>query len=191
MLVADLHHFLDMPDDAPGPARALAAHLFDIVRAVTAGDAVIEWETALPCRRRPARRRCPGRITLRRNDSPSSINWWCAVCVDDGIISHWADTPYDLRRRRPVLAAAVREVVITADVAAALRELIYLDPECERMVYAARAHPEGAVLCASEQGLDELVDAVAAESNHEPDRRRQRRLDAACEALLAAASSGR
>jgi hypothetical protein len=40
MLVTDLHHFLDLPEDTPGPARRLAQPLGDIVRAVTAGDAV-------------------------------------------------------------------------------------------------------------------------------------------------------
>ena len=38
MFVSDLRHFLDMPDDAPRPARAMAEQLFDLVRAATAGD---------------------------------------------------------------------------------------------------------------------------------------------------------
>jgi len=36
MLVTDLHHFLDLPPDTPGPARRLAEHLSNIVRAATA-----------------------------------------------------------------------------------------------------------------------------------------------------------
>ena len=38
-MVTDLHHFLDLPQDTPGPARRLAEHLSNIVRAATAGDA--------------------------------------------------------------------------------------------------------------------------------------------------------
>jgi len=38
-MVTDLHHFLDLPPDTPGPARRLAEHLGYIVRAATAGDA--------------------------------------------------------------------------------------------------------------------------------------------------------
>ena len=53
MLVADLHHFLDLPADTPGPARRLGEHLSNIVAAATAGDAHTAWESALPCRRRP------------------------------------------------------------------------------------------------------------------------------------------
>jgi hypothetical protein len=52
MFVTALRHFLDLPDDTPGPARRLAEHLSNIVRAATAGDAGTAWESALPCRRR-------------------------------------------------------------------------------------------------------------------------------------------
>lgn len=188
MLVADLNQFLDLPTEAPGPARALATHVCDIVRASTAGAAVSEWTTALPCRRWPARRRCPGRITLRRNESPSSIDWRCAVCGDEGVIANWEASAFDLRRRRPVLAEAAREIVIAADVAAVLRELVLLDTDCERIIFAGSAHSEGAVLAASPSGLDELVDAVAAAANYEPDRSRPRRLDAAYDAVTMSAA---
>ena len=50
MMVTDLYHFLDLPEDTPGPARRLAQHLDNIVRAATAGDASIPWISALPCR---------------------------------------------------------------------------------------------------------------------------------------------
>ena len=50
MLVTDLSHFLDLPEDTPGPARRLAQHLGSIFRAATAGDAGIRWMSALPCR---------------------------------------------------------------------------------------------------------------------------------------------
>jgi hypothetical protein len=33
MFVSDLRHFLDIPDDAPGPARKMAEHLGFVVRA--------------------------------------------------------------------------------------------------------------------------------------------------------------
>ena len=46
-----LRHFLDLSEDAPGPARRLAEHQSNIVRAATAGDVGTAWESALPCRR--------------------------------------------------------------------------------------------------------------------------------------------
>jgi hypothetical protein len=63
-------------------------------------------------------------------------------------------------------------------VAAALRELRLLDADWQRLVFAIRAHTHGALLAATDDDLDELIRFVAAEVNHEPNRRRQRRLDA-------------
>ena len=189
VLVSDLNHFLDLPDDVPGPARRLAQQLGDIVRAATAGDARDGWASALPCRRRPAHRPCAGRITIVRHQPPAPIQWRCSVCDDEGVISNWADSRYDLRRRRLTAAAPVHEVVLAEEVAAALRELVLLDPDCERLVYGMRAHKRGAILAATEDGLEELIGFVAAEANHEPDRRRQHRLDAAFDSLSTAAQT--
>ncbi len=182
-MVTDLQHFLDLPEDTPGPARRLAAHLGDIVRAATAGDAGTAWESALPCGRRPANRACPGRMIVLRTDAGASIRWQCSACDDTGVISNWEDTPFDLRRRALTIAEAINGILIPCEIAAALRDLQLLDPECERLVFRIRARPDGAVLSATDVELEELIGAVAAEANHEPDRRRRRRLDAAFDAL--------
>ena len=189
MLVTDLHHFLDLPPDTPGPARRLAEHLSSIVRAATAGDAQIAWESALPCRRRPANRRCPGRLIVQRSEPGSSIRWRCSVCGDEGVISNWEESPFDLRRRRLALIGAVHEIAIPNEVAAALRELRLLDTDCERLVFGIRAHNRGAILEVTDEQLDELIESVAAEANHESNRRRQQRLDAAYDALNTATQS--
>jgi hypothetical protein len=185
MLVTDLHHFLDLPPDTPGPACRLAEHLSNIVRAATAGDAGTAWESALPCRRRPANRRCPGQMIVLRTEPQTPIRWKCSVCGDEGVISNWEQSPFDLRRQRLALAGPVHEIVIGAEVAATLRELQFLDTDCERMIFAIRAHNNGAILAATDDDLDELIGSVAAEANHEPNRRRQQRLDAAFSALNA------
>jgi hypothetical protein len=189
MFVTDLHHFLDLPASTPGPARRLAEHLSNIVRAATAGDAGTAWESALPCRRRPSNRRCPGRIIVLRTDPPAPIRWQCSVCGDEGVISNWADSPFDLRRRRLTLAGPVNELVIPNEVAAALRELQLLDADCERLVFRIRAHNDRAVLPATDGDLDELIGFVAAEANHQSGRRRQQRLDTAFDALSNAAQA--
>jgi hypothetical protein len=187
MLVTDLSHFADLSEDTPGPARRLAGHLGNIVRAATAGDAGTAWESALPCRRRPANRRCPGRIIVLRTEAGAPIRWQCSICDDEGVISNWEDSAFDLRTRQLTLAEAASEVIIPDEVAAALRELQLLDTDCERLVFRIRAHNGGAVLAATDDDLDELIGFVAAEANHEPSRRRQQRLDAAFDALNTAA----
>ena len=186
-MVTDLHHFLDLPPGTPGPARRLAEHLSTIVRAATAGDAGTAWESALPCRRRPANRRCPGRMLVLRTEPPAPIRWQCSVCDDEGIISNWADSPFDLRRRRLTLARPVNELVIPNEVAAVLRELQLPDADCERAVFRIRAHNDHSVLPATGDDLDELIGFVAAEANHAASRRRRQRLDTALDALSNAA----
>jgi hypothetical protein len=191
MLVADLRHLLDLPEDAPGSARRLAEHLSGVVRAATAGDASTAWETALPCRRRPGNRACPGRMIVHRVEPPTAIRWQCRFCDDAGVISNWEDSPFDLRRRHLAVAKDTVEFVIPVEVAATLRGLLVLDPECERLVFRIRAHPDGAVLAASIDDLEELIESVASEANNEPNRRRQQRFDTAFEVLNEAARSGR
>jgi hypothetical protein len=183
MLVTDLNHFLDLPEDTPGPARRLAGHLSNIVRAATAGDAGTAWESALPCQRRPAGRRCPGRMIVLRTETGAPIRWQCSVCDDEGVISNWEDSPFDLRRRQLTLAETLNEVAIPDEVAAALRGLQLLDTDCERVVFRIRARNDHAILTATDDELDELTGFVAAEANHEPSRRRQQRLDTAYAAL--------
>ena len=118
-----------------------------------------------------------------RTEPGAQIRWQCSVCDDAGVISNWEDSPSDLRRRGLTLAEAANEIVIPNEVAAALRDLHLLDADCERLVFRIRAHHDGAVLAATDDDLEELIGFVAAEANHEPNRRRQQRLDAAFDAL--------
>jgi hypothetical protein len=187
MFVTELTHFLDLSEDTPGPTRRLAAHLIGIVRAATAGDAGIAWTSALSCRRRPTRRPCQGRLVVFRPEPPAPIRWRCSVCGDEGVISGWEDSAFDLRPCGLTLARAINEVVLSDQVASALRELRLLDIDCERLVYRIRAHSDQAIMAATDDDPEELIGFVAAEANHEPNRRRRRRLDAAFDALSGAA----
>ena len=98
MFVSDLRHFLDLPEDVPGPARRLAEQLGLIVRAGSAGPLGRPWVSALRCRRRPGHRPCPGHLAIFRPEAPAPIQWGCPACGDEGTISGWQDSPYDLRR---------------------------------------------------------------------------------------------
>jgi hypothetical protein len=185
MLVADLHHYLDLSDDIPGPVRRLAGQLSSIVRAATAGDAGMYWMSSRPCRRRPGNRSCPGRTILLWPQPAAPIHWKCSTCDDEGLISNWGDSPYDLGRRTLTLAGPLNQIIITDEVASALRELRLLDADSERVVFAERI-----LLTATDDELEELIGLVAAEANHETNRRRQKRLDAAFDALSDAYAGG-
>jgi hypothetical protein len=184
VFVSDLRHFLDMPEDAPAPARRMAEHLTLLVRAATAGESGQSWVTALPCHRRPGRRPCTGHLAVFRSDVPPSIDWRCTACEDDGVISGWERSPFDLRPRRPTLVPAPTvHVTVTPEVAATLRALLLLDTASARLVFRARRTDEGVRLACDEDELEELLGYLAAEANLETDRRRQKRLDQAFEVL--------
>lgn len=188
VFVSDLRHYLDLPVDATGPARKMTKRLGDIVRAGTAGVVGSTWISALECHRRPGRRCCPGRLAVLRDNVEGPIRWRCTGCGDGGVVSGWQDSPFDLRPRRPhPLPATNAAVVVPRTVAATLRELTLLDPDCERLVFGAKTSGEHAVLTCGDGDLEELIGYVAAEANHEENPRRQRRIDDAFAALSTAA----
>ena len=131
-------------------------------------------------------------MLLMRTEVPPSIEWKCTSCGDDGVISGWERSPFDLRPRADEDQADsgidALEVVIDPEVAATLRTILLLDTDAERLVFGAEATKQGVVLAGDVDAFEELIDAVAAEANHEQERRRQKRLDAAFQALSDALS---
>jgi hypothetical protein len=123
-------------------------------------------------------------MIVRRADVDGPIAWQCSTCGDAGQISGWEGTPFDLSDPGRRSRGGVRQVRVPDQVAAALRELTLLDADAERVVYRARSNGAGDVtLTATDDELDELIGNLAAEANHESNRRRQQRLDAAIEVL--------
>lgn len=76
-------------------------------------------------------------------------------------------------------------VMIPAEVATTLRDLLLVDIAGERLIFRARPADDGGnvVLAAGGDDLEELLGVLAAEANHENGRRRQKRLDQAFQAL--------
>lgn len=146
--------------------------------------------TASPAAQRTGCQYCP-HTPAGQPEPPAPIHWKCSTCDDEGVISNWGDSPYDLSRRTLTLAGPLNQIVITDEVASALRDLRLLDADSERVVFAMRADGERhIVLMATDDELDELIGLVAAEANHETSRRRQKRLDAAFDALSDAYAGG-
>lgn len=183
MFVSDLRDFLDLSDDAPGPARRIAEHLSGIVRAATSREAADPWETALPCRCRPGNRRCQGHIAVYRDEVEGRIEWSCTVCDDQGVTSGWEGSPYDLRRTGTEQDLGFQAVVLSAEDWATVRTLDLLDSGGERLVYSATPAGSKVVFETNLDGVENLLEHLAAEANHEEDRRKQKRLDLAVDAL--------
>jgi hypothetical protein len=110
----------------------------------------------------------------------------CPSCADEGVISGWEQSPFDLRSPTETDQTGTRfRAVVAPDVGTTLRSLLFLDLEAERLVFRASLSADGVVLTGDSGVLEELVDSIAAEANHEDNRRRQRQLDTALDALEA------
>ena len=188
MLSADLTHFEQTDPEIHPAAWKLAEHLRGIIRAATARPTGYTLESALPCRRRPARRRCPGWMRISRQDIPAYVYWECSNCQDSGVIQGWQGSPYDLRPPRHVDEPGLITIEVTEDEHVELRRLQVLDLDCERVVWGAYRDTGRLLMTGTNEELDDLAGSVAFEANHLKERRRQRRLDELSDKLAATLS---
>jgi hypothetical protein len=95
--ITDLTHFLDRDGELSiyVMSRRIASQLTSIVAAVTESPSATLQETPIPCRRRPQRKACPGRIHAGFECGTPNILWSCPVCYDHGLIHHWQGTRWD------------------------------------------------------------------------------------------------
>ena len=99
--ITSLEHILDESGAiaAPkGPGRKLAEHIVAIVAMASRPEMVPPPEYRVRCRRRPGRKPCPGMINVNLEPETENIVWWCPVCHDNGKISNWKGSMWDLRK---------------------------------------------------------------------------------------------
>src|SRR5205823_12382151 len=136
MYVTDMRHFAGM-DELVGPqfapAKRFAAYLGGVVSAATAhlpGEVIA---TGLACHRRPGHKPCPGKLLARRAETPAQIEWACPACSEEGVISGWEGSPWDLS---PALATDddERVALLSVDQYRRLLRLRLLDTDSLRVV---------------------------------------------------------
>lgn len=97
--VTDMTHFLDAAGSVParsGPEVGVRDHLGSIVAFVTSRDVTGDERSPVRCRRRPKRQPCRGWIRASLDSASRQVLWLCPVCGDNGRISGWEGTPWDL-----------------------------------------------------------------------------------------------
>ena len=96
----NLNVFLDVSGaiaTPKGTALKLAEHIVSIVAMASRPEIIPLPEYKVRCRRRPGRKPCIGIIEADFNPDDERIVWWCPVCDDNGYISDWKGSMWDLR----------------------------------------------------------------------------------------------
>lgn len=184
MYVTDMTHFISIRDpeeQIPEPARRLGEYFGRIVEAATASTVRgREFATTVRCRRRPQRRACTGRVEVLCTDVPSSIEWWCPSCADEGVIASWRRTPWDLSPpsgRQP--GGEIVTVHMPEDVHRALEALVWSEPTLARLVKGAEADVDDVLIEAPVPLVAQLRDRLAERMDEMPSQRGKRLLDQA------------
>lgn len=112
------------------------------------------------------------------------IAWSCDTCGDEGRIHGWENSPSDLTAFDDSYADGdTMSVLVSRNLSALLHDVLLLDHACELLVARAEGRADGVVLTGTTDAFEELIEYVAAESNAETSRKRQRQLDEVCEML--------
>ena len=183
--VVDLTHFLDPQGElSPGPPGRFGAFFADIVAVASARQAGTADATPLHCRRRPGHVPCPGRLWALRREH-GLIEWRCPACDDQGTISGWEGTRWDMRALLPESWGPAADVPLDdADYRAAL-DALRGEGQAEAVLRAAVPREDGAVVVRADapalEGIALRLTAALAREGGAPGRSRVRRCLLACE----------
>lgn len=174
--ITDLTHFLDENGHAPidAPKQLLEALDFfgGIVKAASSHTAGTELLSTVPCRREPAKS-C---LTIT-NGSDGTIRWECPDCGENGCISRWQGSSYDLSEAVEPDAGNRVGVHVTAEEHRLLREIITSSQEADAIIAGGIVTPKGVWLSGRIEDFDELLGSIAFDSNHAESAKRQRAMD--------------
>lgn len=99
-------------DGLAAQTRRLNEYVGRIVEAVSAWDDTLPIDSAIRCRRRPRNRPCPGHV--RAWCVEGTIQWSCTRCRDNGRISNWRGTPWDIATDEPTVELVAVPVSVSS-----------------------------------------------------------------------------
>lgn len=187
--ITDMNHLVsdDPKVEVPDEVLEFRDYLGHLISAATATTDA-ELLSAIPCRKKVNRKMCSGFVKVKRQDLPESyIFWHCSVCDDGGRIANWRDCSYDHSRLKPPVATNEPnppvEVKISREEMNAILQGSIFDPDCDRIIYSARPAKTAVLFRGLYWDMDNFEGFLAAEANHEENKKRQRLLDSVHERI--------
>jgi hypothetical protein len=182
--ITDMTHlFSDDPKgEVPDELLEFRTYLGHIIKAATVTSDV-EFQSAIPCRKKLNRKPCPGFMKVMKQELPESyIYWRCSGCDDGGRIAKWRGSPYDQAQFKPHSPMDDEpnppvEVEVTREEMKALLSAGFYDPDSERILYTARPVAQRIVLRGLYGDMDNFVGFIASDANHEDDKKRKKLID--------------
>jgi hypothetical protein len=165
---ADITDFEGPDGDLPtGREGRMARFLGEIVAAASILPLGDFQTSGIRCRRRPNHRRCKGTLRIGRDASSDEIHWSCGVCGEQGVITHWQRTRWDLsaevQRRHIVSLSAERARRAGQAVAPLERVQVYeLDVELVTAPWTLRERVVRRIRLGGENTLQRLHETIHA-----------------------------
>lgn len=184
--ITDITHFEGLlPKLAKGPAGRIARYFGSIVSAASVVDRGVWGDTAIRCRRRPGRKPCPGHIRVYRLGHSAPIEWHCSSCDDQGEISNWKESTWDLSQGlgRQDSAEKSGAVLVSEQELREVRKILVLDSVNQRVIDGATNAPGGFLLHGSEDNFEDLLGYITAEADSETNPGRRQMLEKVCERI--------
>ncbi len=184
--VSDMRHFLNenglAPIGMPKEFYAMLDYHSAVVKAGSSHPRNAQFNSAVPCRRRPGRKPCATYLAINHR-SDDVIHWQCPSCGEQGFISNWQGTIYDLSGFAELDPTQRVSVMIGHDEYKLLRGIITSSQEEDAIIGGAVSTPDGVLLSGSVDDFDLLLGSVAFDANHAEMTRRQRAMDRIYESI--------
>ncbi len=191
MYVTDLRHYFDDGKLVPyGPAKKMGLFLGQCVMAASQRPEGVQSPTVVPCQRRPNHCPCPGPVVVQRRKD-GIIEWACGSCSDQGIIQHWENTHLDFRNLKTSGDGEKATLRFAADSFAVLIDSkVTLSLEDEAFLLRATAWGDSVTLTGTREEFENLLEGVAGEVNHAPNRYWRKKLERIYDEIRAGLGDG-
>lgn len=174
--VTDIRHFPGsvVGEAIPADLHPVAFRMGEFMGRIVAAATSAFWPgvrvTGLRCRRRPNRRPCSGHLAVQRDDAAEHVHWQCTHCDDNGLISGWRGSIWDLTGPHEAPVDPAQSTVVDLDdqdYGLLLSVLSTTDRDAERAVMRAEYSADCTRLTLADAVIEELIDTLVAEANAE------------------------